>query len=506
MSEARFRKTEYLKQEQFSQDGRYSPEDMNAQSQEVLSTLSPEDQQKYQFALDNARKIVAGRGYDPEAYRVYLQDNPTGSLAAYRRLLDQPGDNFVVLQVRHIRQASEDRLTTTLVHEILGHALNSVNWLKQSDASDSNITVSQGGLSIDWQKVITQKDMLATVYNLRLNHPLNHCQRDLADFVHTQLLGEEPTEPYDTEAISAVLTERIEQKKLAVDSEEFGKGLNEGVTEILAIRATLSDPNRRQELYEDSPYKQYVVPLVRVGEALERLQTGLQEQWFDTLETAQCTGSYKLLRDFLQTHGDSRVSPRTLASLRLDEVTTKIEQKSSRALLSRYELDPAKAEEHFSFAQVMEYPILLQPYLNTPADSRQILELISQEYPDNRKLLGYALTKGQETILPESLREELVYQNPFPAQVATYLAHMPTDSLDLKRILQTDSPQVLKSLLKHHSLPVEAQLELAKIPALQLNLVLKKDSPRPVLEYLSQAAEKPFVQTLAQTKLSTRES
>ena len=495
-----FRKFEYPKSEQFGEGGKYKPEELQKETQEILASLDQVNQEKYTAALIRTREIIAARGYDPEAYQVYLQDKPDGALAVYQRVTTNQS-NFVTLQARHIREASLDRLTVTLVHEILGHALQSTNWHKKSTSTESGLLIAQSGYSLDKEKVFTSQDLLRTAYNLTKDLPLNRQQEEVVQFIHTAVLAHTSDEPLNKQAVIENLRERARDDRKIVDAEEFGKDLNEGVTEILAIRATTAQPEQRQALYDSSPYRPYVSALLKTADYLENVQAGLGEEWLVTLESAQQSGNYKPLRDFLELHSGQRVSPRQLANLRLDTINDALDKRAGEELLSKHGLDPQKEKISPRLSTLEQYPTSWRPYLTTAEESQKVLRIITEYYPTNTTLLLDVLKNGVDLQLPRELHETLIYQNSKDLQVSTWLNYVSTKELDLDRLLRVDSPRIQKVLVKNHKLPVETQLELATVPALQLDFVTSPHTDTQTLEYLAQRATKNIVKIMAQSKI-----
>ena len=296
-----------------------------ASSEQQLSTLTPENRQKYanayqsflQKAADN--EIAGAQGYDVLVVDHISSPDTVGGFS-----MSQSGENEIMLRKDFIEKASELELTSLLLHEIIGHAITSKNQIKHGP---NTRLVTSGLVNLKYTT----------------NKPLNISRNILKQSLETIVMGGDLTaeqlyifdsleEYFDTSDKMTLISKAFDLIPDSVQGDEFtdvkmgleqkiiGNPLNEGVTELMAILMCSDTPEQIEFLLKKTGYRRLVSKLIDVSQYLHSLNEDYEQQWIDCLQDAKMNGQpYKIIR-FLQDKTGVFIKPKELFELDFSKI------------------------------------------------------------------------------------------------------------------------------------------------------------------------------------------
>lgn len=295
-----------------------SDPEVKAKSKELFAKLSPESRQKFYQAFKTVRQTVGDYGLDVEKYSVYLDQSEEAN-GTYHASFD--GDSYVTLNAEYVEKAEEVRIVKTLLHELVGHALNSYNESKVSEDRGSYRSGLRFSTETSPVKYTIHTPYIRHIQEILQNpeaQPLGRDDRKILSFLQQSL----ELDSYE-EVAGAVAyhLDQQDQKLLANNQQatltlnlprqerEVGLALNEGVTEYLAIlMAADGDDEVANKLLSTSAYEDWVGEILALENYLvESTPTDVGE-FSQCLWEAQRLGRPKLIQQFIEEKTGVRLS------------------------------------------------------------------------------------------------------------------------------------------------------------------------------------------------------
>jgi hypothetical protein len=313
---------EYPFQRVFDRDHKIS------ESKQKFETLSTQDQEKYNQAyakfIEKAKKL----GYrEVDQYDIFIVDErDIDAQAAYHST--EWGENYISISDMCITVSNELSIIKALFHELVGHCLSSKNLTKASD----NLVVKTMGLSVlkfkEANYIKITKEKLASIQaKLNIDNDFELLDRDdksivenlvkITGFQDKSFIINYFVDNYDS---SIHLLHFLKNLRAAVNGiDRIGVPLNEGVTDYIAINMSIDNFDEFWELVDDSPYVDYILPLVNMQRHL--MEIGVDPQaWDDCLYDARLAGQpYKIIK-FLKYKTGVSITPKELFALDFSKI------------------------------------------------------------------------------------------------------------------------------------------------------------------------------------------
>ena len=236
------------------------------------------------------------------------------------------GENYVTIKDTAVQDENKIGIFKILFHELVGHCLLSKNEIKSSPRLNNY----NSGLSFDKIRKDIQYDInFESLQNIEEflkdetgSVKLNKNSRSLlVNYSRSKnstdyfKMGEELVDTYlnDIEFKEISLPIGVETKKIGVE-------LNEGVTEFLAIYMSTSDEEEFNDLIQNSPYYDYLMPFFDLDEKIISLHKDNSRGIYDCLYDARLTGQpYKIIR-FLRDKTGITITPKELFALDFSKI------------------------------------------------------------------------------------------------------------------------------------------------------------------------------------------